>query len=166
MGSVRFRQARPEDAQAILDIKQAAIGSIETGQYTSEELSAWQPDDDALEDFERAIESDLFIILLAEKGDEPAAYGVLNTDEHRIDAVFVHPDHMGEGIAGSLVRQFETRARMVALPELKIVASMNAKSFYESLDYWDFGTQTRSIDGQEIEFAIMRKMFDWGGEES
>ena len=161
MGRVRFRQARAWDAKAILKIKQAAIDSIETGEYTAEQLDAWRPDDDAIGDFRRAIRSDRFVILLAEDDGEPAGYGVLNTKMNRIDAIFIHPDHTGEGIASSLVKQFETRAQMQELPEITIVSSMNARSFYQSLDYWDFGTKTRTINGIEIEFAIMRKIFSF-----
>jgi putative acetyltransferase len=164
MGSIRFRQAKHADAERILAIKQAAIGSINPESYDSAKIEAWQPDDDALPDFERAIESDRFVILLAENDEQILAYGVLNTKENRIDAIFVHPDHMGKGIATSLVRQFETRARMAELPELKIVSSRNAKSFYQSLDYWDFGSITRQINGEEIEFSIMRKIFDFDSE--
>ena len=165
MGTIRFRQAKAWDAKTILEIKQAAIDSIETDEYTDEQLQAWRPDDNAIGDFRRAIRSDRFVILLAEDRDEPAGYGVLNTKKNRIDAIFIHPDHFGKGIASSLVKQFETRARMQELPEIKIVASMNARSFYQSLDYWDFGTNTRTINGTEIEFAIMRKMFDFNRQE-
>lgn len=161
MDSLRFRQARSADADTILAIKRAAIDSIDSGEYTQEELAAWRPDDDALEDFERAIESEIFTILVAEKDERVTAYGGLNTNEKRIDAIFVHPEYMGEGIAESLVRQFETRAKMVGLQELKIMASLNAKGFYESLGYWDFGTKMRSINDHEIEFAVMRKMFEF-----
>jgi GNAT superfamily N-acetyltransferase len=165
MGSIRFRQARTSDAARILSIKQAAIGSIDSDAYASEQIDAWRPDDDALDDFERAIESDRFVILLAEEDEVAVAYGVLNTKENRIDAVFVHPEHMGKGLASSLVRQFETRAQMADLPELKIVSSKNAKPFYQSLDYWDFGSITRSINGVDVEFSIMRKIFDFDGDE-
>lgn len=161
MGSLQFRGAKPDDAERILRIKQAAIDGIDTGEYTAAELAAWRPDDDALEDFRRAIESELFNILIVEKDEETVAYGVLNTNHNRIDAIFVHPDHWGEGIAGSLVKQFEMRARMAELEELKIVSSQNAKDFYQSLDYWDFGTITREIDGEEIEFSMLRKMFQY-----
>lgn len=164
MGNLRFRQATPADAETILAIKRAAIESIDSGEYTEEQLAAWRPDEDALEDFERAIESDLFTILLAEKDDEPAAYGGLNTNEERIDAIYVHPEYMGEGIAHSLVRQFEIRSKMVGLEELKIMSSLNAKGFYETLGYWPFGRKVRSINGHDIEFAVMRKTFDFGDE--
>lgn len=160
MDGIRFRPARPADAPTILAIKQAAIGGIDSQVYTGEQIEAWKPDDEAVDDFRRAIHSERFEILIAETDETAAGYGVLNTDRDQIDAVFVHPDHAGEGIASSLVRQFESRARVRGAPELKIVSSLNARSFYTSLEYWDFGRKTRDIDGVEVEFAIMRKVLD------
>lgn len=162
MGGEQFRHATPADAQTLLAIKQEAIGSIDTDDYTDEQLAAWQPDDDAVSDFRRAIESNRFELLLAEREGTAVAYGGLHTPKNRIDAVYVQPAYSGEGIATSLVKQFESRAQMGALPELKIVSSLNARSFYESLGYWDFGRKTREIDGIELEFAIMRKVFEFG----
>jgi GNAT superfamily N-acetyltransferase len=159
MDGVRFRPARGEDARAVLDIKRAAIGGIDDGTYTDRQLSAWQPDQSAVSEFRRAIESDTFDVLVAEIRGDPVGYGVLNTDDDRIDAVFVDPDYAGNGVASSLVRQFESRAQMRAVPELTIVSSLNAKGLYESLQYWDFGRKTRRIDGVDIEFAIMHKRF-------
>lgn len=159
MRRVQFRPARPTDAPAMVGIKQAAIEGIESPVYTDRQLSAWRPDDSARSDFRRAIESEQFEILHAVRDGEPVGYGVLNASEDRIDAVFVRPASQGTGVATSLVRQFESRARMQAVAELKILSSLNAKSFYESLDYWDFGRKHRTIDGVEIEFAIMRKVF-------
>jgi len=162
MDGVRFRPARGEDAAAVLAIKRAAIDGIEGDVYTDRQLSAWRPEQSAVSDFRRAIESDTFDVLLAETDGTPAGYGVLNTDDDRIDAVFVDPAFAGNGVASSLVRQFESRARMRAVSELTIVSSLNAKGFYESLQYWDFGRKTRQIEGVDIEFAIMRKQFTTG----
>lgn len=159
MDGVRFRPARGEDALAVFGIKRAAIDGIDDGTYTDDQLSAWRPEQSALSDFRQAIESDTFDVVLAETGGELAGYGVLNTDDDRIDAVFVDPEFAGDGVASSLVRQFESRAQMRAVSELTIVSSLNAKAFYEALGYWDFGRTTRIIDGVDIEFAIMRKQF-------
>lgn len=159
MDDVRFRPAGGADARAVLDIKRTAISGISDGSYTDRQLSAWQPEQSAVSDFRRAIESDTFDVVLAEIEGKLAGYGVLNTDTDRIDAVFVAPAFAGDGVASSLVRQFESRAQMRAVSELTIVSSLNAKGFYESLGYWDFGRKTRTIDGVDIEFAIMRKQF-------
>jgi len=161
MGRVRFRHAQPTDAQRMLRIKQAAIDAIDCEQYSTAELSAWRPDEDGVEDFRRAIESGQFEVLLAVKGETIVAYGGLNAPENRIDAIFVHPDYSGEGIATSLVKQFESRAEMGGMPELKIISSLNAQGLYESLGYWDFGRTIRKIGGTSVEFAIMRKVFDF-----
>lgn len=161
MQHVRFREADPSDAERILRIKQAAIGSIDTTEYTDRQLAAWQPADDALPVFRRAVESERFMILVGEKegenGTECAAYGGLSGRTNRIDAVYVHPEHMNEGIATSLVRQFETRAQMRGLADLKVVSSLNARSFYGALGYDAVGTETRTIDGTDVKFAVMEK---------
>lgn len=157
MGSVRFREAEAGDAQSLWWTKHAAIDNIDTGEYTEKQLQAWKPDGEAVSDFERAIESDTFEMLVAEIEGETAGYGVLHRSDERIDAVFVHPDHMGQGIATSLVKQLETRAQMSGISGLTIVSSLNAKSFYESLGYQANGTKTRAIQEEDIEFAIMAK---------
>lgn len=156
MESVRFRQAEQSDAQELWWTKHAAIDNIDIDEYTDDQLRAWKPDGEAVTDFARAIESDTFDILVAERA-EIVGYGVLNVEERRIDAVFVHPDSMGEGIATSLVKQLETRAQMRSISALTIVSSLNAKPFYESLGYSQRGEKTRTIDGVDIEFAVMRK---------
>lgn len=157
MESVKFRQAEQSDAQSLWWTKHAAIDSISTGDYSEEELSAWKPDGEAITDFERAIESSTFDAVLAEIDGEVAGYGVLNSEDARIDALFIHPDHMGEGIATSLVAQLESRARMRSIDEITIVSSLNAKSFYESVGYRECGSKTRTIEDEAIEFAVMKK---------
>ena len=163
MEQVRFRQASRSDVVDVLTIKRAAIEAVDTDGYTQRQLDAWKPDTDALPAFERAIESDRFTIVLAELEGEPAGYGVLNHETNRIDALFVHPDFEGTGIGSSLLGQLEMRAQMHDIPELKVVASLNATSFYRSRGYWPFGTETRTIAGVDVEFTILRKTldFDW-----
>lgn len=162
MGWVRFRQATVADAGTLLVIKRAAIGAIDNGVYDQSQIDAWQPGENATADFERAIDSETFDVVLAIVGETSAAYGVLNISAERIDAVFVRPRFQGEGIATSLVGQLESRARMHGIGALAIVSSLNARAFYEKLDYWDFGSETRRIDDVELEFSIMRKHLDNG----
>jgi putative acetyltransferase len=160
MGELTYRAAKVGDARAILTVKQAAINAIDSDEYTARQLDAWRPGDDLVDDFGRAIESNRFEILLVESGPATAGYGVLNTAENRIDAVFVHPDFHGGGIGSSLVSQFESRARISGLSELQIASSLNAREFYERLGYRDVGRKHREIDGVELVFAVMRKVFD------
>ncbi len=156
MGGVTFRQAKPWDGKAILRIKQAAIDNIDEG-YNATQLAAWRPEECALTEFKRAIRSDCFDVLVAERETDLIAYGVLQRPEGRIDAIFVHPDATGQGIGRSLVRQFESRAQMHGTTELALVSSLNALSFYESLGYEVRERTTREIAGVELAFVIVNK---------
>ncbi|MXR50569.1 GNAT family N-acetyltransferase [Halovenus sp. WSH3] len=160
MDGVRLRSAEPADASTVLAIKQAAIDGIDSPAYTDAQIAAWRPDDDVTADFRRAIRSDRFETLLAEIDGVAAGYAVLNAERDRIDAVFVRPEFAGGGVASSLVSQLESRARVRGATALTLVSSLNAGPFYESLQYRESGRQTRSIDGTEVEFAVMRKSLD------
>jgi putative acetyltransferase len=156
---IQFRQAVPEDAPDVLAIKQAAIENT-ADTYSETQVQAWRPTDEALPAFKQAMVSDQFVVLLAETADGPAGYGVLNVDEARIDAVFVDPEHAGEGLGSSLVGQLETRGQMMGLSELTVVSSLNAQPFYESLGYEVFESRTRSIDDTDLEFVAVRKTLE------
>jgi putative acetyltransferase len=158
-GEVQFRQAEPADAEAVLEIKQTAIEATRDP-YSNEQVEAWRPTAEALPAFTQAMESERFVVLLVETDDGPAGYGVLNIEEARIDAVFVAPEHAGEGLGSSLVRQLETRARMLGLAELTVVSSLNARGFYELLGYEAYEDRTRTIDGTDLEFVAVRKYLD------
>lgn len=160
MDRIQFRPARSADADRILEIKQQSIEEIDTDYYTPVQIEAWRPTGAERSDFKRAIESNEFDILLAVRGEAVVGYGVLNTHQNRIEALFVHPEFSGNGIGTSLVRQFESRARIEGLDKLTIVSALNAKRFYESLGYWDCGRKTRTIRDFELQFALMRKQFD------
>jgi GNAT superfamily N-acetyltransferase len=160
MADLQFRVADPTDAGAILALKRVAIRELVGADYTDRQRAAWAPDDDALPAFETALRSDRFTVLLAERDGTIVGYGVLNGPAARIDAVYVHPEYARDGIATSLVRQLEMRARMRGIRELTIVASLTARPFYESLGYWKFDTTTRSVDGVDIEFIVLHKRLD------
>ena len=155
-GEIQFRQAEPGDAEAVLGIKQTAIGAVGEP-YSDEQRAAWRPTGEALPAFTRAMENDQFVVLLVETDDGPAGYGVLNIGEARIDAVFVAPGHAGQGLGSSLVHQLETRAQMLGLTDLTVVSSLNARGFYELLGYEPYEDRTRTIDGIDLGFVAVRK---------
>lgn len=157
-GEIQFRQASTGDGEHVLALKQAAIEST-TDAYTDEQIAAWRPTREAVPVFRQAMESDQFIVLIAE-ADEPVGYGVLNINAARIDAVYVHPDASGQGLGTSLLRQLENRARMYGLSKLTVVSSKNAIGFYESAGFERVETRTRTIDDVDLAFIFARKSLD------
>ena len=152
---IQFRQASTDDGERVLALKQTAIEST-SETYTDEQREAWRPTREALPVFQQAMESDQFVVLIAE-ADEPVGYAVLNIDAARVDAVYIHPDAAGEGVGSSLLRQLENRAQMYGLSELTVVSSKNAISFYEAAGFERVETRTRTIDGVDLEFILANK---------
>lgn len=169
MPPTRFRRATSEDAATLLSVKRAAIEDLEHWQYSPEQVEVWKPEDSYVDAFAQAIRDDRFVVHVAEREDESAAdldgddrptvvgYGALTVPDRRIDAIYVHPDHHGEGVATSLVKQLEASARLRAITELDIVAARNAVGFYESLGYWRLDEEVTTIEDVEVEFVRMRK---------
>lgn len=160
MSEICFRRATPADAAEILGIKRAAIEDLEHWQYSPEQVQAWAPKDSYLDTFEQAMGDERFVVHVAEEGDDIVGYGALNVPGERIDAVYVHPDHHGQGIATVLVKQLELSAEFQGLVELDIVAAQNAVPFYESVGYWALDGEVTTIEDVDLEFVRMRKRLD------
>ncbi|AQL42717.1 hypothetical protein BV210_08330 [Halorientalis sp. IM1011] len=157
MSDVRFRRAESEDAEEILSIKRAAIEDLEHWQYSPEQVDAWKPKDSYLDTFEEAIDDDRFVVHVGERDGRIVGYGALNVPDERIDAVYVHPDHHGHGVATALVKQLELSAQFQGIEKLDIVAARNAVPFYESVGYWRLDDEVTTIEDVSVEFVRMRK---------
>jgi putative acetyltransferase len=160
MSDISFRRATPADAGEILGIKRAAIEELEHWQYSPEQIRAWAPKESYLDTFEQAIDDEQFVVYVAEEADAIVGYGALNVPGERIDAVYVHPDHHGNGIATVLVKQLELSARFQEVPELDIMAAKNAVPFYRSVGYWRLDDEVTTIDDVDLELVRLRKRLD------
>ena len=160
MSDIRFRRAAPADAGEILATKRAAIEELEHWQYSPEQIRAWAPKDSYLDTFEQAIDTDRFVVHVAEDDGTIVGYGALNVPDERIDAVYVHPDHHGTGIATVLVKQLELSAEFQEIVELDVMAAKNAVPFYESVGYWRLDDEVTTIEDVDLELVRMRKDLD------
>ncbi|MFD1586565.1 GNAT family N-acetyltransferase [Halorientalis brevis] len=160
MSDIRFRRATPADAGEILATKRAAIEELEHWQYSPEQIRAWAPKDSYLDTFEQAIDTDRFVVHVAEDDGTIVGYGALNVPDERIDAVYVHPDHHGRGIATVLVKQLELSAEFQGIVELDVMAAKNAVAFYRSVGYWRLDDEVTTIEDVDLELVRMRKDLD------
>jgi GNAT superfamily N-acetyltransferase len=61
--------------------------------------------------------------------------GTANLDGAAPRAVFVDPDHQGQGIGAGLMAAIENLARIRAVPTLYLQSSVTAEGFYRKLGY-------------------------------
>ncbi len=88
---MKLRKARKEDAQTAWDIRNLAIQAGCQGFYTKAELRIWTQGE-MPSVFITMVERDFYLI---EHQGKILATGMLDSD--RIEALFVHPQAMGQG---------------------------------------------------------------------
>jgi len=156
MQTVTVREGRPGDDIELVSVKQAAIAAADEA-YTPRELDAWMPGVAELGDYGSAIESDRYLVLVAETGGETAGYGILDVERGALLALYVDPAKRDSGIGSTLLGQIETSAQFQGAQTLELLASQNAIGFYEGLGYEKSAVIERELEGETLAFVKMTK---------
>lgn len=128
---MQIRKATKEDARQIFEIRIAAIRHQCAGHYSKESLDLWTGGE----------MSDKFVEWMAAACHVAAiestilGTGILDLESGQIDAVFVHPDVMGKGIAQAMMRHLEHLARNAGLAQMKLDSTLNAAAFYRKCGF-------------------------------
>ncbi|SLM64159.1 MULTISPECIES: GNAT family N-acetyltransferase [Dickeya] len=128
---VTFRKAMRTDAHAAFALRNRAIIQGCAEHYPPDSLQRWAGGP-LSQSFENTV-TDRFY--LAEHAQRIVATGMINLDNGMIDAIFVEPDVMGQGIGRAMMQYLEGKARSAGLKELHLEASLNAAAFYHSLGF-------------------------------
>ncbi|MDQ2051160.1 GNAT family N-acetyltransferase [Natronolimnohabitans sp. A-GB9] len=167
MSRVRLREARATDAATIADVHAASIRELGPEAYDDRQVRAWRSNVDP----ERyPLEEADARMIVAERGDDGlVGFGLLDLEPNDADdpsvgtigAVYVHPEHVREGIGRTILETLESIARDAGLETLGLTASKNAIGFYERQGYEGVETVALEMtDGVSLEALRMRKQLD------
>lgn len=151
------RQGRPDDDVALVTVKGDAIEAGADDRYTAAEVAAWSPDVETIAGYGQALESDRYLVLVAELDGEVVGYGVVNVEGGTLPALYVDPDHRDAGIGSTLLGHIETSAAFSGVATLELLASQNAVGFYESLGYERGEEIERVVHDESLTFVAMAK---------
>ncbi|MGM3173889.1 GNAT family N-acetyltransferase [Dickeya lacustris] len=129
--TVAFRKAMRSDAPAVFALRNRAITQGCAEHYPPDLLQRWVSGPIS-QSFENAVTAHFY---LAEHAQRIIATGMINLDNGMIDAIFVEPDVMGQGVGRAMMQYLEGKARSAGLQELQLEASLNAAAFYHSLGF-------------------------------
>jgi GNAT superfamily N-acetyltransferase len=122
----QIRKARAEDAATAWAIRNAAILSQCPGHYPAELLAIWT--DGAIDEgFVQFVEEQFYV---ATVNEEVVGTGMIDCTTGRLDAIFVRPDLMRQGIGRQMVSFLEALGRAVGLTQLTLDSTLNAAEFY------------------------------------
>lgn len=179
---VTIRPAQVADAEAILELHQASIRELASGVYSPTQIDSWARKPDGARPYEVSIRDDTRHVVVGEReipaesesrneragsdqGERPASrdgdlagWGRLDANDGEVSAVYVHPDHVREGVGSAILARLERVAREVGLERLHLWASLNAVPFYEAAGYAALGeTLHETSGGVVIECVEMEK---------
>lgn len=158
-GVLRVREAEPSDAAAVCRVHEAAIRGLGPRGYDDDQVDAWAGDrspadyDFDTEDYDVVADRDGEVVgfgtlvperpdYLTDRGDSPAG---------AVEAVYVHPDHAGEGVGSAILADLEREARDRGLASLGLQASLNAVEFYERRGYEREREVSHAFGGDDCE---------------
>ncbi len=125
---VEIRKAHKDEAQLILEIRNAAIRSQCIGHYSPEDIEIWASVE-ATNQFIEVVENSLYV---ASMDGCVVGTGMVNLESGKVDAIFVHPSQMRTGIGRQIMLYLEKLALDAGLTQLSLESTLNAVKFYRA----------------------------------
>lgn len=150
-----IRKAKQTDAQQIVNIFHDTIHTVNTRDYSTEEVNAWSPDvPDADEWAKKRFPTR--ITFVADDEGTITGFGELETNGH-IDCLYCHYNYQRRGVGAAIFRQIENEARALGLRRLFVEASITARQFFETQGFTIINQQTVVRRGVELTNFVMEK---------
>ncbi|MEH1838784.1 MAG: GNAT family N-acetyltransferase [Nostoc sp.] len=150
---IKIRLAQPQDRNQIFDIRRDAIQILCSRDYNFEQTQALL-NDTQLDKSQGGETKD--IVFVAEIGEKIVGFSAYS--RYWVNAVYVHPKYVRQGIGTELLKAIESEACSQNVNTLAVCASITAKPFYEASGYQDFGkTYISSSSGVYIPCSRMQK---------
>lgn len=152
-----LRPFMPADTMALRELFANSIEELTIEDYDEDQRAAWAS---------RALDAQAFakrlagmLTLVVQVGSEYAGFGALRDNTH-IDMLFVHPDHVGQGIGTALAEAFERIAAARGSAQITVDVSDTAQPFFQERGYIPTGRNSVPIDDQWLSNTSMTKTLD------
>jgi putative acetyltransferase len=142
--AAKVRPAGESDVDGIWRVHNESIRVLCRDRYGAREIAAWiafRPP----EAYRTALASRTLFV--AERREEIVAFGQFDPARGEIEACYVSPDAVGQGLGSDLVARMEERARAAGHAVVRLNATLNAETFYARLGYRRLGLATHRVDG-------------------
>lgn len=131
---ISIRRAQDQDSQAIFEIHTRAIRKVCASHYSATQLEAWASHRQ-LGSHLSAIRSRYFLV--ASDGFRILGFGQLDLASGEMEAVYVNPDALRQGVGSLLLCSIESQARALGLSFLCLKSTLNAVPFYKHAGFWE-----------------------------
>ena len=152
--TLRIRQFRHGDEEALLALFRNTIRNVNRRDYSAEQVCAWAPDNIDPERWQRRIRGiDPFI---CESAGRIVGYADVQ-DSGYIDHFFVHHETQGQGVGKTLFAAITQKADELGIAELTSEVSITARPFFEHMGFDVVQSQVVTMNDVELTNYRMRK---------
>ena len=156
-----YRRGSMIDVEDMQSIMEKALNEQANQEYTDRELKALTQSYKKL--FTGLLVNVSSIVYIAILNGEKAGFGGVTLTYKNINALFVKPEYMSQGVGSDLLELLEDEARDEGLDGLSVFASINAVGFYENSGYRKYSEERiETPDGRSVPSVLMTKEFEEG----
>lgn len=131
-GGLCIRPARDTERRALWRIHTRSVRDLCLGAYSPREVRTWV---DLLRPEGYLKPEQPRTVLVAERGRRLVGFGQLDTVLGELEALYVLPEEVGQGIGSALLGALEALAWRAGVSALRLDASLNAETFYRERGY-------------------------------
>jgi putative acetyltransferase len=155
MSLIKIYRAELTDLKALQELFVETISSVCSADYDSDQIAAWTS---SVEDSERWLNIlTKQVVVVAKISEQIVGFATLANGNY-IDLLYVHKDHQGKGIAGTLYKHLEHVARQNDQSDLSADVSKTALPFFQHMGFTIEREQTVVRRGVELVNFRMRKL--------
>jgi len=151
---MHIRQATLGDIEEIAALYKDTITTVNSKDYTKEQIDAWSSTYNNEHGWIRRIEEQHFYIATIE--DKIVGFASIDNNGY-LDLLYVHKDFQKQGIATKLLKTAEKTAKEMGFNEITVQSSVTAKPFFTEQNFIQTGEKRKLINGIPFSNAIMNK---------
>lgn len=149
-----IRRYESKDCNDIINLFYNTVHTINSKDYTKDELDAWAPKDLDLSLWDKSFLNNYTIVFILD--NTIVGFGDINEDGY-LDRLYVHKDYQRRGIAKEIVNNLECYVEELGVNTITTEASITAKPFFEKMGYKIIKEQQVERRGQYLTNYIMQK---------
>lgn len=153
MLKVIIRDAGLGDLEVINEIRKSAICNGAIRFYSPMQIKAWS--DKKILSLDTLNTPKFFLAMV---NSNPIGFGSIDLIKASVSAIYVCPEHMGQGIGSRILSVLESTAKLKDLNKLTLDASLNARLFYRNRGYIELSKTSGFFYGVESEYIFMEKL--------
>ncbi len=134
MNKIKLRLAVNSDIPAIMSLFSDTVRSINSKDYTAEQIDVWSDTTGTERTWEHRINEQYFIVAESEGTESITGFSSIARNGY-LDFMYVHKDQQRKGVASALLAEVERRATQQKNPEIFSHVSKTAKGFFLKRGY-------------------------------